>query len=361
MLKAKKVVTIAVAALMMFVAIPTSQLAVDAACDTQAGCQALVATLEAQSNELDTQLANISSDDKTGIETKIDLVNGYLQDVALTRDDIQANIDQLQAHSEQLEAEAIVIRDKVATRMVHMQEMTKGNVLLDFLVNSESLGDFLQRAMTLNDLTAYDQKMLNEMQTKLNQIEVNKIVSTEAEATISTLYSNAAVKLDDLQVLEANLIAKLEVEAAELLARAEVVEAESSQIVDVPDGVYTNPLPGGFLMFPWGVCGDEYFGRCHTGVDLGAYIGAPVVSSAPGVVTAVGYDGGRGNYVTVSHSGATTQYYHLDSVSVSVGQAVNGGQMIGTMGATGFVTAPHLHFELWINGVNVNPGIYVGY
>ncbi|MGL4972576.1 MAG: murein hydrolase activator EnvC family protein [Culicoidibacterales bacterium] len=358
MSKAKRLVAGVIAAIVLYTAIPTSQLAVDAACDTQAGCQAIVTTLQTQAEELETQLAAMSGDTQAAIEEKMDLVNGYLRTISTTRDEIQENIAQLQAQSEQLEAEALELREKVSTRMVHMQVMNKGNVLLDFLVNSESISDFIQRAMTLTDLTAYDHQMLAQMQTKLDQIIINQAVSEEAEVTIAALYETAQVKLDELQQLEAELIAKLEAEAEKMIAQQQTVPSESGQIVDVPSGAYTNPLPGGFEMFPWGVCGDEYFGRCHTGADYGAYVGAPVVAATSGVVTAAGSDSSRGNYVTISHDGATTQYYHLNSINVSPGQTVSGGQMIGTMGATGFVTAPHLHFELWINGVNVNPGLY---
>ncbi|MGL4952630.1 MAG: murein hydrolase activator EnvC family protein [Culicoidibacterales bacterium] len=347
-----------IVAIFVYTAIPTSQLAVDAACNSQAGCQAIVTALETQAEELDTQLSAINGNTQTAIEEKMDLVNGYLRSVAQTRDEIQENIAQLQVQSEQLENEALELREKVSTRMVHMQVMNKGNVLLDFLVNSESISDFIQRAMTLTDLTSYDQQMLNQMQTKLDQIEINRVVSEEAKGTIAALYETAQGKLDELQQLEAELVAKLEAEAEKLVAQEQTVPSESGQIVEVPSGAYTNPLPGGFPMFPWGVCGDDYFGRCHTGADYGAYVGAPVVAATSGVVTAAGSDGSRGNYVTISHDGATTQYYHLNSINVSPGQTVSGGQMVGTMGATGFVTAPHLHFELWINGVNVNPGLY---
>lgn len=361
MLKAKKFwVALAVVA-MTVMALPVQPLTADAACDSQAGCQALVTQLENEAKELDNQLAQISNDDKASLEEKMNLVNGYLRNIATTSDEVEANISALTNKSETLKAEAIVIRDKVATRMVHMQELSKGNILLDFLVNSESLSDFIQRAMTLTDLTTYDQQMLNQMQTKLTEIETNQAVIAESQKTIDSLYTTAQSKLTELETIETELVAQLEKEAATLVAQNQTVPAESSHIVEVPDGVFTHPLPGGYLMFPWGVCGDDYFGKCHTGTDFGAYVGAPVIASASGVVTAAGTDGSRGNYVTISHDGATTQYYHLDSITVSAGQSVIGGQMIGTMGATGFVTAPHLHFELWMNGVNVDPGIYVGY
>ncbi|MGL5917280.1 MAG: PcsB-like coiled-coil domain-containing protein, partial [Culicoidibacterales bacterium] len=241
MSKAKRLVMGVIVAIFVYTAIPASQLAVDAACNSQAGCQAIVTALETQAEELDTQLSAINGNTQAAIEEKMDLVNGYLRSVAQTRDEIQENIAQLQAQSEQLENEALELREKVSTRMVHMQVMNKGNVLLDFLVNSESISDFIQRAMTLTDLTSYDQQMLNQMQTKLDQIEINRVVSEEAKGTIAALYETAQGKLDELQQLEAELVAKLEAEAEKLVAQEQTVPSESGQIVEVPSGAYTNP------------------------------------------------------------------------------------------------------------------------
>lgn len=91
----------------------------------------------------------------------------------------------------------------------------------------------------------------------------------------------------------------------------------------------------------------------HTGVDLAAPTGTPVVSAAAGVVTSSGYDGSYGNKVVVRHSdGTETWYAHLDSISASAGQQLTSGQPLGTVGATGNVTGPHLHLEVRPGGSN---------
>ena len=96
-------------------------------------------------------------------------------------------------------------------------------------------------------------------------------------------------------------------------------------------------------------------GRGHCGVDLGGPIGRPIVAVSDGVVVRVersemGRDGKSGRYVRIEHSdGALTAYMHLDSIieGLEVGDRVDGGQQIGTLGATAVMTAaPHLHFSL---------------
>jgi murein DD-endopeptidase MepM/ murein hydrolase activator NlpD len=110
----------------------------------------------------------------------------------------------------------------------------------------------------------------------------------------------------------------------------------------------------------------------HGGIDIaGAGImGTPVVAAADGTVVATnsscthnwgksyscGCGGGYGNYVMISHAGGKmTVYGHLTSLTVSSGQSVSRGQVIGYVGSTGNSTGPHLHYECRLNGVRYNP------
>lgn len=97
----------------------------------------------------------------------------------------------------------------------------------------------------------------------------------------------------------------------------------------------------------------------HTGMDIGAQMGAPVVSAYPGVVRFVGWKDGYGRLVIIYHgSGLETAYSHLSAASVSLGERVEQGQLIGQVGSTGWSTGPHLLFEVYQNGQPRNP---VGY
>ena len=97
-------------------------------------------------------------------------------------------------------------------------------------------------------------------------------------------------------------------------------------------------------------------GQFHTGVDLANDEGTPVLASAPGRVAWTGEMPIRGNSVLVDHGGgAKTGYHHLSAIQANVGQDVDAGDVVGLVGHTGLATGPHLHWELTLWGVNVDP------
>ncbi|MDD3662926.1 MAG: M23 family metallopeptidase, partial [Candidatus Pacebacteria bacterium] len=131
-----------------------------------------------------------------------------------------------------------------------------------------------------------------------------------------------------------------------------------------PSGYFIKPAVGR-ITSPYG----SRWGTFHYGVDIGNSRGTSIVASASGkVIKVVNYCkegnsscGGRyGNYITIEHpNGMKTKYAHLGSVSVSLGQSVKQGQLIGKMGNTGRSTGPHLHFEVInSNGSTVRPPVY---
>jgi murein DD-endopeptidase MepM/ murein hydrolase activator NlpD len=100
------------------------------------------------------------------------------------------------------------------------------------------------------------------------------------------------------------------------------------------------------------------FSRMHQGVDFAAREGAPVLASADGIVTQAGIEGGYGNLIRIRHAGGwATGYAHLSSYApgVAVGAAVTRGEVIGFVGHTGLATGPHLHFEVSLAGVKLDP------
>lgn len=98
----------------------------------------------------------------------------------------------------------------------------------------------------------------------------------------------------------------------------------------------------------------------HKGIDMSAPIGTPIYAPAKGVITQAGRDGGYGLCITISHgSGMTTRYGHLHSIPVKAGKTVTRGELIGYVGNSGRSTGPHLHYEVRLNGVPVNPIRYV--
>ncbi|MGA2488967.1 MAG: peptidoglycan DD-metalloendopeptidase family protein [Anaerolineales bacterium] len=97
----------------------------------------------------------------------------------------------------------------------------------------------------------------------------------------------------------------------------------------------------------------------HTGIDFGVCSQAhpfDIYAAADGVVVFTGLKTVRGNATIVDNGeGVFTAYYHQSEIGVKVGDHIKAGQLIGKIGATGRVTGPHLHFEVWVNGIQVNP------
>jgi murein DD-endopeptidase MepM/ murein hydrolase activator NlpD len=94
----------------------------------------------------------------------------------------------------------------------------------------------------------------------------------------------------------------------------------------------------------------------HSGTDFGAAEGSPVVAAATGRVAWAGFLAQRGNSVIIDHGGGVfTGYHHMSRIDVATGADVAQGQQVGAIGATGLATGPHLHWELIIHGVNVDP------
>ena len=128
----------------------------------------------------------------------------------------------------------------------------------------------------------------------------------------------------------------------------------------VPDAVITQPFGCSALVLepfdPY--CPSHHI---HTGVDLAAPQGTPVLAAAAGGVAGVAFDpGGAGLYVVVAVGGRTRVLYcHLSEASVKEGEWVATGEVIGEVGATGLATGPHLHFEVQVEGRAVDAALWL--
>ncbi|WP_338467607.1 M23 family metallopeptidase [Novosphingobium sp. ZN18A2] len=100
--------------------------------------------------------------------------------------------------------------------------------------------------------------------------------------------------------------------------------------------------------------------RKHDGVDLASPVGTPVHATADGVVEKASWFGGYGLFVELEHgANMETRYGHMSKIAVAEGQRVHKGDVIGYVGSTGRSTGPHLHYEVRVNGVPVNPLVYM--
>lgn len=208
-----------------------------------------------------------------------------------------------------------------------------------------------------------------------NSLESAALQSEEIEAKISKYY--AAQKAAAEQAAQASQSSSSSSSSSGSSSSSSSGSSSSgssssgSSSVIVPSGSgFAWPTPGfTYLSSEWYEDREVYN---HGGIDIaGAGImGTPVVAAADGTVIAsnsscthnwgksysCGCGGGYGNYVMISHAGGKmTVYGHLTSLTVSTGQTVSRGQVIGYVGSTGNSTGPHLHYECRLNGVRYNP------
>ncbi|GHE91533.1 M23 family metallopeptidase [Streptomyces spiralis] len=149
-------------------------------------------------------------------------------------------------------------------------------------------------------------------------------------------------------------LAKKEREAKERAAR----EAERKRL-----NAFVPPISGSYVSTGYRTGGSLWSSGSHTGIDFHAASGTAVHAVGVGTVVQTGWGGAYGNQIVIRMAdGMYTQYGHLSSIGVSVGQKVVPGQQIGLSGATGNVTGPHLHFEARTSpdyGSDIDPVAYL--
>ncbi|GAB7030518.1 M23 family metallopeptidase [Streptomyces sp. NPDC021749] len=148
--------------------------------------------------------------------------------------------------------------------------------------------------------------------------------------------------------------AKAEREAKERAAR----DAERKRL-----NAFVAPIAGSYVSTGYKASSSLWSSGSHTGIDFHAATGTSVHAVGAGTVVEAGWGGSYGNNIVIKmHDGTYTQYGHLSSIGVSVGQTVTPGQQIGLSGATGNVTGPHLHFEARTSpdyGSDIDPLAYL--
>ena len=122
------------------------------------------------------------------------------------------------------------------------------------------------------------------------------------------------------------------------------------------------PAGGGWVSSGFGYRVDPFTGRrrMHKGLDFAAMTGTPIYAPADGVVSYSGREGGYGKIVSIDHGyGIVTRYAHNSRLLVKTGEKVKRWQKIAEVGSTGRSSGPHLHYEVRVNGVPVNPENYI--
>ena len=262
---------------------------------------------------------------------------------------------------------------------------------LEIMLEAKDMADFLNKAEYATKMSEYDRDMLKKFQKLVKKVEEEEAKLNKEYEELHTLQASLTEKqtaVEKLLTEKASEIASIESEMTEVQGlitaakeaerrRQEAEEAAKQQAqqnngnsggtagdsVVSGNGFFTHPCPG--MSYQSSYFGEVREGigdsRPHKGHDYAAAPGTPIYAAAAGQVTTAGYSNSAGYWVVINHgNGLVTKYMHMWQMPyVSEGQTVEKGQNIGGVGTTGQSTGNHLHFQVELNGVPVNPSNYM--
>jgi murein DD-endopeptidase MepM/ murein hydrolase activator NlpD len=313
---------------------------------------ARVAETQTRAGELEVQLDGLESD---LARTEIDLRNTE------TRMEDQAVVMYMEASSSP--AFQIFTQQDAASAAVAL-----GYVVDLFSAETEAFNAFelLQREVDRLRAGVAERKVdaeaeLARLEEQKAQLEVERDLASQALAAAEREAKSAQRLLNsirrDIAAAEEHKDG-LEADAARL---EEEIAALQNDEGEAP-GVLTWPINGPVASpFGWRIHPILGVRKLHTGIDITGTTGQPIVAAADGEVILAETYGGYGRAVVIDHGGGmATLYAHQSKIAVSVGQQVVRGQVIGYVGCSGLCTGPHLHFEVRLDGVPVDPMQYLG-
>lgn len=372
----KRITALVCAALMLCVLLPGTETAY---ADKRQELQQEYSEITQNIKELDKQLEELQAKKDTALQQKmiLDQRNDALQRQI---DTVNRQIKNTTAAIEEYE-EKEKAQYELFCRQVR-QEEERGTVSYwSVLFKANSFSDLLSRMDFVNEIMDYNQRLIADLRQLRQQL-------AESRAELQEQKQDMKVKQDELaaQIKEANRIInefvsteaglkamkKAEEEEEERVSQAiKDYEAQhntsSSNGIKDPDtkSVLNGliwPSDARYITSPFGDRDQPTAGAStnHKGVDIGASWYSKVYAAQSGKVIQAGWNGGYGYSVTIHHNhGVSTLYAHLDSYNVRVGQQVSRGQVIGKCGSTGISTGPHIHYEVRVNGVQIDPLPYL--
>ncbi len=275
----------------------------------------------------------------------------------------------------------------VLEQRVRARYMTEQPDVLSVLASVSSLSELVDNVEFLNRIGIQDERIVRQVASakahaaaaRKGTLETRRQVE-ETVAVISARTDEARKARDALAVNRDSLLSAqrlktgalsraretrqeylaevqaLETESAALGARIQAAQIQSAPTAPAPSAAglawpVSGPVTSGFGM---------RWGRMHTGIDIAVPSGTPVHAAAGGTVVYAGWMSGYGYLVAIDHgTGLATAYAHNSSLLVTVGARVGQGQVVSLSGSTGHSTGPHVHFEVRVNGVPVDPLQYL--
>jgi len=260
--------------------------------------------------------------------------------------------------------------------------------VLSFLVSASSFDDLIDNVEFLGRIGAQDRSIARQVETAKRKATAERRATAStrrlAVATVSVISARTdearsvrdrlAGNRDTLtaaRALKQSAVANSRETREEYLAEVEALATQSAVLAAAIRGSQAGagasgtgaPSAAGFIWPVDGVVVSGFgmrWGRMHEGIDIAASSGTPVRAAAAGTVIHAGWLGGYGNLVVVDHgNGLATAYAHASVILVGVGQQVSQGETVSLVGSTGNSSGPHLHFEVRVSGVAVDPLLYL--
>lgn len=331
-----------------------------------------------QKEAIDQEIALLN----TKIETTNTQISAYSQLIADIQDDLDVSQERLRLLSEQY-------RERVRA-----MEEEGGLTYWEVIFEANSFTDLLDRLNMMQEISAADQRRLEDMRIAADVVAANQLNLESEKAGLEETREELAqteALLEEKRTENDDLLRELEKKAEEyeiLIAESEVLQddlmleiaAKEKELEEAKYDEYlaklalqgenppsnaswVTPVSGYTLTSPFGMRLHPVLGyyRMHNGIDMACAQGTPIYATRAGKVTVCSYQaGGAGNYVSINHlDGFSSIYMHMTHYVVSVGQTVSQGQLIGYVGSTGISTGPHLHFGISYAGTYVNPLAYI--
>ncbi len=277
----------------------------------------------------------------------------------------EENLKKLEQELEEAQKKVDTQNDNLNDRLRNMYK-TSSVGYIDVLLDSGSFSELLTNIELVKIIYSKDQQVLKELKAAREEVEKKK---AEVEQLQAELEESRKVTASNKAVIEKK---KEEIAASNKKTQQMLDDLEEDAYritLDTPgssssDSSYT----GGIMAWPSPTCTiitskfgyrTRPYSGFHTGIDLAKYgsaHGQPIVAANSGTVIRASWYGGYGNCVMVDHGGGiVTLYAHASRILVSKGQYVSRGEKIAEIGNTGNSFGAHLHFEVRINGDQVNP------
>ena len=342
---------------------------------------------QAKQDALKDQLADLEADQAAAQEKRqllteqLNAINAEIANIDAQISYYDGEIAQKEEERKEAEAREAEQYDLFCQRVRMMEE--QGTVSYwSILFNAESFSDLLDRIADVDAVMAYDNEVMDQLIATREELErvQGELESARAEEQAAKEQQEAKKAEQQAKVAEAQaLVDQINADAAEVnrqldaesAAAAEIQaeiakkqkqleeERKQNNIVISSESGYLWPLPGYYrLSSLFGYRIDPITGvaHSHTGIDIPASGGTPILAAKSGQVVTSAYHYSYGNYVVIDHgNGNSTLYAHMSSRAVSEGQMVTQGQVIGYVGTTGSSTGNHLHFEVRDNYTRVDP------